>query len=44
MASNQPQHFEQLQLLQERYPQESKHKLLHLLRKHDGDVDLVRLS
>jgi hypothetical protein len=44
MASNQQQYIEQLQLLKERYPQESKHKLLHLLRKHDGDVDQVKFS
>ena len=43
MASNQQQYAEQLQLLRERYPNESKHKLLHLLKKHDGNVDQVRL-
>jgi len=41
MASNQQQHDEQLRFLQDCYPQESKHKLLHLLRKYDGDVNQV---
>jgi len=41
MASNQQQYTEQLQLLQERFPQESRHKLSHLLRKQDGDVNQV---
>lgn len=41
MAANQQQYAEQLQLLQERFPQESAHKLLHLLRRHDGDVHQV---
>jgi hypothetical protein len=42
MATNQRQEYtEQLQLLQERFPQESRHKLLHQLRKYDGDVHQV---
>ena len=45
MATNQQQEYtEQLQLLRERYPNERKHKLLHLLQKHDGSVDQVRFS
>ena len=44
MASVEPQYIEQLQLLQERYPHERKHKLSHLLRKHNGDVDQVDIS
>jgi hypothetical protein len=44
MASNQQQYTEQLQLLQERYPHERKHKLFHLLQKHDGNVDQVKFS
>jgi hypothetical protein len=41
MASNQHQHDEQLRFLQDCYPQDSKHYLLRLLRKYDGDVDQV---
>ncbi|CAF1324818.1 unnamed protein product [Adineta steineri] len=42
MASNQQQYNEQLQLLQQRFPEESNHKFLRLLHKYDGDVDQVR--
>ncbi len=42
MASNQSQEGdEQLQFLQECYPEESKDKLLGLLREHNDDVDQV---
>jgi len=41
MASNQQQYDEQLKLLQELYPEESKHKILRLLKTHDGDFDQV---
>jgi hypothetical protein len=43
MASNhhQQQQDEQLRFLQDCYPQDSKHYLLRLLRKYDGDVDQV---
>jgi hypothetical protein len=41
MASNQQQYDEQLQLLQELYPEESKHKILRLLKKYNGDFDQV---
>ncbi len=41
MASNQQQYDEQLQLLQESYPEESKHKILRLLKKYNGDFDQV---
>ena len=37
MASNQEEYIEQLQLLQERFPEESKDKLLRQLHKHNGD-------
>jgi len=43
MASNQSQERdEQLQFLQECYPEESKDKLLGLLREHNDDVDQVK--
>ena len=42
MASAEPQHIEQLRLLQERFPQERRHKLSHLLGKFNGSADLVR--
>jgi hypothetical protein len=41
MASNQQQYAEQLQLLQERFPEESTHKLLRLLERYNGDVHQV---
>ncbi|CAF3410735.1 unnamed protein product [Rotaria sp. Silwood1] len=41
MASNQQEYVEQLQLLQERYPQVSTQNLLHFLQQHHGDVDKV---
>jgi len=43
MASTQQQQQqdEQLRFLQDCYPQDSKHYLLRLLRKYDGDVDQV---
>ncbi|UJR21603.1 hypothetical protein I4U23_024685 [Adineta vaga] len=42
MASNQQQYDEQLKLLQERFPTESRHALLRQLEKNNGDVDQVR--
>lgn len=42
MASADSQSTEQLRLLQERFPQEPRKKLSHLLRKFNGDADLVR--
>jgi hypothetical protein len=43
MASNQSQEGdEQLQFLQECYPEESNDKLLGLLREHNDDVDQVK--
>jgi len=41
MASNQQQYDEQLKLLQELYPEESKDIILRLLKTHDGDYDQV---
>ncbi|CAF1188407.1 unnamed protein product [Rotaria sordida] len=41
MAFSQQQYAEQLELLQERYPQVSTQNLLHLLQQHNGDVDKV---
>ncbi len=43
MACKQPQqHDDQLHFLQECYPEESKHKLMGLLRKYDNDADQVK--
>ena len=43
MASSEPHRYdEQLRFLQECYPQESRYKLLNLLRKYNGDVEQVR--
>lgn len=42
MASIQPEYNEQLQSLQERFPQEPKKRLVNLLQKHHGDADQVR--
>jgi hypothetical protein len=42
MASNQQQYVEQLQLLQERFPQESPQKLSRFLERYNGDVHQVR--
>jgi hypothetical protein len=45
MATNQQQqqqHDEQLHVLQESFPQASQHKLVFLLRRHDGNVEQVR--
>ncbi|CAF3715227.1 unnamed protein product [Rotaria sp. Silwood1] len=41
MDTNQQQYDEQLQILQERYPQTSKDKLIRLLQRHNKDVDQV---
>ncbi|CAF2594243.1 unnamed protein product [Rotaria sp. Silwood2] len=41
MASNQQQYAEQLQLLEQRYPQVSTQDLLYFLQQHNGDIDKV---
>ncbi|CAF2867991.1 unnamed protein product [Rotaria sp. Silwood2] len=42
MTTNQQEYDEQLCVLQERFPQESKDKLMRLLQRHNGDIDQVR--
>ncbi|CAF1204306.1 unnamed protein product [Rotaria sordida] len=42
MTTNQQEYDEQLHVLQEHFPQESKNKLIHLLQRHNGDIDQVR--
>ncbi|CAF3685847.1 unnamed protein product [Rotaria sp. Silwood1] len=42
MATNQQEYDEQLRVLQEHFPQESKNRLIRLLQRHNGDVDQVR--
>lgn len=41
MASNQQQYDEQYQLLQERFPNESRHVIQRKLKHANGDVDQV---
>ncbi len=40
-TSNEQQYEEQLHVLEERFPQASKEKLIYLLRRFNGDVDQV---
>ncbi|CAF4090404.1 unnamed protein product, partial [Rotaria sp. Silwood1] len=42
MATNQQEYDEQLPVLQERFPQESKDKIIRLLQRHNGNVDQIR--
>ena len=38
----QQQYNEQLRVLHESFPQAPQHKLVILLRRHDGDIEQVR--
>lgn len=41
MTSLKQEYDEQLQVLERKYPQESKEKLRYLLQRFDGDVEQV---
>ncbi|CAF1198388.1 unnamed protein product [Rotaria sp. Silwood1] len=42
MVTNQQEYDEKLLVLQERFPQESKDKIIRLLQRHNGNIDQVR--
>lgn len=42
MATSNQQYVEEIALLQERFPQEEPHKLFRILKRHNGDVEMVR--